>query len=411
MRGSPIVRSRRKTCLGPGLVVLLSAVGCTVANPDYGEGATSSGGRGGGGGMSSSEVGAPPSGGGGAVSVATDAANSFDTSGGAGGTSNGAGGAGNAGTDAPVADVSGPFDVTNDGERMHDVLADSAGAADTAIDTRPAGCGSSVLDISGIGPSDGLAMGDDGTLYYTSDDGVDGWIGRLAGGTLTPKWLRVPNRGRVTTGLALDHARQRLYLADLTNSSILAYDLTAASPSAATVVTDAAGINDLALDATGTIYYSSQSTKHVHRVVGNKSVVVTNAIVANVNEQAPAGLAFASDGQLLVGLRRGGAIVRLRLTGGMEQSRGTYGFFTGWANGLSFDTSGRLYVATYYSTMPGMVLRISANGMEGVQVASGATYASMAFGRGPVDCHDLYVASPTGPMQRIRTDTPGLPLP
>ena len=42
-----------------------------------------------------------------------------------------------------------------------------------------------------------------------------------------------------------------------------------------------------------------------------------------------------------------------------------------------------------------------------VEVARDGRFASMAFGRGALDCNDLYVAVPSGAMRRLATDTPG----
>jgi hypothetical protein len=42
-----------------------------------------------------------------------------------------------------------------------------------------------------------------------------------------------------------------------------------------------------------------------------------------------------------------------------------------------------------------------------IQVAGGASFGGMAFGRGALDCRDLYVAVPTGPLLRLTTGVPG----
>ena len=41
----------------------------------------------------------------------------------------------------------------------------------------------------------------------------------------------------------------------------------------------------------------------------------------------------------------------------------------------------------------------------------GPAFRGLAFGRGALDCRDLYVASQSGPLRRITTDAYGLPVP
>ncbi|HEY0709052.1 MAG TPA: SMP-30/gluconolactonase/LRE family protein, partial [Polyangia bacterium] len=253
------------------------------------------------------------------------------------------------------------------------------------------------------------AFADDGTMFFSSVDGTDGWIGKVAGGVVTERWLKMD---RYTTGIAIDHARKQLYVASLSRSAVLAYDLTAASPVATTLVTEAYGINDLAVDPAGTVHYTAQGPRMVYRAVNGKGVAVTTSIIGNLSQDlAPAGLAFGPDGSLFVGMRSEGPILRLTLVNGVESARSEFGIFRGWANGLAFDSAGRLYVATYKLAPPSSLVRITATGDAVVQLAVANGFASLAFGRGPLDCNQLYVANPAGAMVRLTTDTPGLRLP
>jgi sugar lactone lactonase YvrE len=128
--------------------------------------------------------------------------------------------------------------------------------------------------------------------------------------------------------------------------------------------------------------------------------------------QAPAGLAFAADGSLYLGLRAGGGIWRLLLdVTGTERGRERFGSAAVWANGLAFDRAGRLHVATYSEQTAGPVLRFQPDGTGPVEVLTGGRFASLAFGRGRLDCFDLYATEPFGRFHRVRVDVPGLPLP
>jgi hypothetical protein len=270
-------------------------------------------------------------------------------------------------------------------------------------------CGTAVLDVSSVVRSDGVAIGDDGTLYFTGVDAVDGWIGRVVGLSVQPRWLRVP-AGLNPRGLVIDHARQKLYLADDGLGSILAYDLPSPAATGVVVVSGLAGINDLALDAAGTIYFSGSQS--IYRVAQGRAEIISVASVGDIaKDQGPGGLAFAADGGLIVGIRKGGPVIRMTLASGVEGGRTNFGSFDGWANGLALDRSGRLYVGIYDLSVNTSVMRIASDGSTSAPVAGGGRFASLAFGRGPLDCHDLYVANVGGAMLRLRTDTLGLTLP
>ena len=96
-----------------------------------------------------------------------------------------------------------------------------------------------------------------------------------------------------------------------------------------------------------------------------------------------------------------GPIYKLILTSGLETSRAPINSWIGWANGLTHDRQGRLYVSTYHDTSPRSVLRLESNGSV-TTLTSGGRFSSIAFGRGPLDCRDLYVADPFGPMRRVQ---------
>jgi DNA-binding beta-propeller fold protein YncE len=283
---------------------------------------------------------------------------------------------------------------------------------EAAPDLRPpVTCGNARRDVSSISGADGVAIGPDGTIYFTTDDMDHGWIGRMVGNTITPKWLRI-DFARLTAGLTIDRTGTKLYVAGVSATAILMYDLAVDPIQGSNVVPDVTLVNDLAIAPDGsTIYFSRQSDRNVYRLrygAAMPQVVTTTPIGAAAQDQAPAGLAFGPDGALYVGVRKGGSILRLVLDAqGGERMRAPVTGFSGWANGLAFDITGRLYVATYDDNVDAKVLRLPAGGGVATDLEGGDRFASMAFGRGTLDCHDLYIAVPSGPM-RVRTvDLPG----
>jgi sugar lactone lactonase YvrE len=305
---------------------------------------------------------------------------------------------GNGGPDVP--DGNGGPDVSD--------VPDGNGGPDTM-----AACGVAEPDISAIEGSDGLAVAPDGTLFFSSDDRTDGFVGRmLPGQAPRPDWLRLAG-APITTGLAFDAARKRLYVASVTQAAILSFDLNGASPVRTTLIGGLTDLNDLALDGAGNVYFTLQSDGHVHRAspAGVAQQVTSTRLGDPDMQQFPAALAFGPDGALFVGLKNGGPITRLTLVSGVEDARATFGSFRGWANGLAFDSSGRLYVGVWSNTADTRLVRVAADGSNPIDLLTDGRYSGVAFGRGFLDCRDLYVAQPYGPLRRLRTDTPGLALP
>jgi sugar lactone lactonase YvrE len=325
--------------------------------------------------------------------------------------------------DSPVADADVPAVDHEEADQAPepDLAVDAARPADTASpppdvapdtgpDLRPpVMCGTARPNVSSIEGTDGIAIGPDGTIYFTSDSLGQGWVGRMVGNVITREWLRIDD-APLTAGLALNRTGTKLYVALVSGTAIIVYDLAANPIVGRTVVSDIPLINDLAIAPDGsTIYFSRQSDRNVYllRDGATTAVKVTTATIgATALDQAPAGLAFGPDGALYVGVRKGGNIQRLLLDGqGLESSRAPVAMFSGWANGLAFDLTGRLYVATYDDDVDTRVLRLAPDSV--VELESGDRFASMAFGRGTLSCHDLYIAVPSGGM-RVRTvDIPG----
>jgi sugar lactone lactonase YvrE len=315
--------------------------------------------------------------------------------------------------DAPAPDAE--LDAAPDAALATDAPLPTPDAAVAAADAPPPPdaaasftCGTGRGAVEGISGADGLAIGPDGTIYFTSDDGTDGWVGRMYGTIIERQWLRIEG-APLTAGLALDRTGKALYVAGVSAQGIIRYDL-GASVTGTAVVTGVTLINDVVVGPDDRVYFSRQSDRHVYAFTpptGPAFAVTTSTIGAAAADQAPAALAFGPDGALYVGMRKGGPILRLTLdpVTRRETGRAAYGTVTGWGNGLAFDQSGRLYVALYDDELMERVVRVGPGGNEDVE--TNGRFASMAFGRGPLDCHDLYIAVPPGSMRRLATDTPG----
>jgi hypothetical protein len=309
-----------------------------------------------------------------------------------------------AGIDQRVADLAAdrdPTDVTVD-------LAPDA-VADRAPDgfVPPAGCGTGTANVSSILDADGVVADDDGTLYYLTDDSTNSYVGRiLPGGVPDTKWLPVMN-SPTTWGLALDREQQRIYVLVVDGGGALVkYDNIKGSPTGTVFYAPITNGNDVVVGSDGSVYFSQQGDRHIYRVprAGGAAQRVSATTLGSVAlKQAPAGLTFDPAGNLLVGLEHGGPIYRLALTGGVETGRTAVGTWTGWANGMTHDRAGRLYISLYDDLDPRSVVRLDTETpTTTTTITSGSRFSSITFGRGTLDCRDLYIADPFGPMRRVR---------
>jgi sugar lactone lactonase YvrE len=252
--------------------------------------------------------------------------------------------------------------------------------------------------------ADGLAIDTDGTIYLLTDDTKNSYVGRIQPGrAYEPKWLTVV-ASPTTWGLALDSARRRLYVLVVDGpGALVAFDDIDGTPQGRMVVTGLSNPNDVVVDSDGTVYYTNQGDRHIYAVSvdGGPAVRLTNTPLGDATQkQMPSALTLDVNEDLIVGLEPGGPLYKITLEGMSEQTRTTYGTWTGWANGLTFDRSGRLYVGIYDDTNPRDVVRLESDGSTKV-ITSGGRFSSLAFGRGALDCRDLYVTDPFGPMRRV----------
>jgi sugar lactone lactonase YvrE len=270
----------------------------------------------------------------------------------------------------------------------------------------PPGCGTGTANITGIENADGVVVDTDGTVYFLTDDATSSYVGRIEPGKQpVRKWLEVVD-SPVTWGLALDSPNHRLYVVVVSGlGALVAFDDIKGTPKGKAVVTGISNPNDAVVAADGTVYYSVQGDRQIHwyKPDGRTGTTTRTPLGNTAQQQAPSALAIDPAGNLIVGLEHGGPLWRIVLNGASELSRDMYGTWTGWANGLTFDRQGRLHISIYDDAAPREVVRIEPDGKPKT-LASGGRFSSIAFGRGPLDCRDLYIAEPFGPMRKVRID-------
>lgn len=273
-------------------------------------------------------------------------------------------------------------------------------------------CGTERPDISGVARVDALAIGPDGTIYFNQIDAADGWVGRIVPGRgrVEGRWARIA-KGAQISGLAVNGVRRRLYVASVTGDAIHEVDVGSDVPTVRVFLSGVGSPTDLAIGPEGEVYFTERENNHVHRVTpaGVRSHVSSAMLTDSAWRSSPAALAFGRDGDLFVGMTVTGRIQRLKVVTGREQSRTPFGEPTPSSSALAVDVQGRVYVATFAADSP--LLRFNADGTGRTAVTRVPWTSSVAFARGVLDCRDLYVASPEGPLRRVQVEAPGLPPP
>jgi hypothetical protein len=261
---------------------------------------------------------------------------------------------------------------------------------------------------------DSLGIDLKGTIYFSSDDTMGAWIGRLpAGGVADRHWLAVAE-GPPMRGLVIDTRSSTLYFtAGPPMATLQALDLRAASPSPRIIARDLVDPNDLAVGLDGKIYASDQGDGHVYSYTpdGKRTRVTRSPIGSTTNGTGPAALAFGPDRSLVVGVKGGQQLLRLFLSNGLETGRKPFGMVYDWVNGLAYDEGGRLYVGLYSQDVAKTLVRLDSDDAVPVMILANGRFSALVFGRGGLDPKSLFVAEPAGPVHMLVTDVPGLPTP
>lgn len=278
-------------------------------------------------------------------------------------------------------------------------------------------CGTARPDLTDLVSVDSLAIDRAGNIYFSTDNGTNARIGKLPpmNAAANRDWLVLPVGGPLR-GMAIDSARSTLYYTVGSARELQAVDLDAASPRPRTVARGLSDPNDLAVGPDGKVYLSDQGDGFVYSFTstGQKTQVTTMGTIGETdNSIGPAGIAFASDGKLVVGAAGTDPLVRVTIgADGREAGRMAFGALRGWANGLAFDERGRLYVALFDLNQGRDVVRVDSDTASPVPFVRDGHFSSIVFGRGALDCRDLYAADPMGAVvRRMTTDANGLALP
>jgi sugar lactone lactonase YvrE len=316
-------------------------------------------------------------------------------------------------------------EVTGDppaGGRDGGALRDSSGgpaASGGGLDggagaVRPAGCGSAQPALAGVRDIDSMAIDRDGVIYFNQGDTTNAWIDRLhPDGKRDTRWTPLP-AGQPVRGLAIDGGRRILYvLAGMGPARLQAIAIDAADRSPRDVHTPWTDPNDITVGPDGRVFVTEQGDGHVYAVTpaGARTRITGTPIGDVAASTGPAGLAFHPDGSLMVGTRANTLLVKIRFDDqGQERlPRLSWGNVRDWANGLAVDDQGRVYVAIWNqdAAMPRSVVRLEGDGLTPTPVLTGGRFSAMAFGRGKLDCGDLYVAEPYNYLRRVPTGVRG----
>ncbi len=275
-------------------------------------------------------------------------------------------------------------------------------------DAGPGGCGTMTPPLAMIQATEGLAIADDGTVYFSQT----GHLGRWVPGATDPEPDWVTLTGATTVwGVAIDDAGL-VYVATPRvtggrNGTIWRVDPASPTPQelyVATTTTDRP--NGLTIGPDGAAYYSDFGGGHVYRVdsTGNRTTVTASVL------GSPNGVLFDADGTLLVLEYGSGNVQRLTLDSNHTETGRTLvadaADGTGNPDGLARDELGRYYVT---DNGGGEVIRFDAGFTNPTPVLNGTNAAAnMAFGRGALDCEDLFVTS-SGALRRIDAGAAGVP--
>lgn len=264
---------------------------------------------------------------------------------------------------------------------------------------RPDPCGTDIIPLASVRGTEGIAIAPDGTLYYSQSGAVGR---RLPGAASENAWLPLPGANPVW-GMAFRDDGMLFVGTPALGGTIYRIDTTQA-PVAEVHYATAGTANGVTLAPDGSVVYSDFNGGRVYRVddAGTRSQVTASAI------SQPNGVMFDDDGTLLVVSYATGQILRLTLDASFaETSRVVAGTMAGSAlDGIAKDVLGRYYLS---DNSGGRLLRTDSSfGSVEILLTGVTRAANIAFGKGALDCLDVYVAS-TGNLGFFEADATGRP--
>ncbi len=297
----------------------------------------------------------------------------------------------------------------------------------TQAGSPPAACGSATSGVSTVSGARGIAVDRDGIMYFTRESGGRGYIGRvLPGAAPESAWFPIGPVGQPVAGSTprvLRSHRQRGYLvvSDPGLQGGVAYTVNVAGPSPYLGQTTSAipGIHGLAIAADGGVFIS-RGDGHIDRWMPDSyEFIYGRASTAPIFPagQRVLGLAFGPDGQLYMGSSNGGIkrarVVQVAARDFRLMDVVDHGSFTGAANDLAVDVDGRVYVADHTGTTGTRLAIVPPGGTGAVQRIDAilGRLAGLAFGRGVLQCDDLYITDVGGPAFRYGVGRLALDLP
>lgn len=289
-------------------------------------------------------------------------------------------------SDAGASDAAMSDAGASDGGGTIDAATDDAGASDAGggTDAGPSACGTAQPTLPTAG-TEGLVIARDGTIYYS----VDGGVARIRpDGTNEPSWLPIPGASTIW-GLALDASNTHLFVGDPGAGVLHAVSGIDSAPRITALATISQP-NGVTVGPDGAVYVSDFASGDVLRVdpAGGPVVTVTATPISGAD-----GVAFTDDGHLLVTSYAAGTVLSLALDATHhETGRTTVARNVPSADGVAIDTAGTIYVGG-----GSRVYRIGAGGTPDMTLQMGHPgTANLEWGAGPLDCHDLYVATGSG---------------
>ncbi len=275
----------------------------------------------------------------------------------------------------------------------------------------PHACGTAQPALNAIVGARGIAIDDDGTIYFSRDAGGVVSVGRLeVGGRLTTSWQSLPANSQPRV-IRIDRRRRRLYVALTGTDTVAAYDLVSNQP--AYGASQIPGAHGLAVHEDGSVYISARDG-HIYRLVDKptvrRAVVTTFALSTPDTAERPLGIAFGADGRLWVGTSTG-RIVHLTLQDGLFGAPQLFSLIGAAVQDLAFDVKGALYIASFNGSSARELTRLLPSRMVDPLFAVTGLFSGLAFGRGGFPCQDLYVSDVNTALKRYTAPERGLDIP